>query len=69
MVLRNSPDVITSLGEFERAYGDRKQLQYVGSTATTVSHNFMWHAVRAFFEEGGKRLYCATSFQTLCTDC
>jgi uncharacterized protein len=57
------PDVITSLGEFELAYGDRKQLQYVGSAATTVSHNFLWHAVRAFFEEGGKRLYCMRTFK------
>ncbi len=57
------PDVITSLGEFELAYGDRKQLQYVSSAATTVSHNFLWHAVRAFFEEGGKRLYCMRTFK------
>src|SRR5438067_10970178 len=53
------PDVITSLSDFELTYGDRKQLQYVGNTGPTVSHNFMWHAVRAFFQEGGKRLYCA----------
>ena len=54
------PDIITSLGEFERIYGDRQQLVY--SDAGT-QHNFMWHAVRAFFEEGGKRLYIARVFK------
>src|SRR5690348_12964171 len=49
-------DVVTGLGEFERVYGDRQQMQFSGSSPT---HNYMWHAVRAFFEEGGKRLYVA----------
>ncbi|NTU84974.1 MAG: phage tail sheath family protein [Chloroflexales bacterium] len=47
------PDVITSLGEFELIYGDRNQLRF----GATTLHNYLWHAVRAFFEEGGKRLY------------
>jgi phage tail sheath protein FI len=48
------PDIITSLGEFERIYGDRQRLNFrdVGRM-----DNYLWHAVRAFFEEGGKRLY------------
>jgi len=54
------PDVITSLGEFERAYGDRQQLIF--SDVENKMHNFMWHAARAFFEEGGKRLYIARTF-------
>ena len=45
-------DVVTGLGEFERVYGDRQQMQFSGSP----SHNYLWHAARAFFEEGGKRL-------------
>ena len=52
------PDLITSLGEFERVYGDRQQLEYSGSPM----HNYMWHAARAFFEEGGKRLYVSRVF-------
>lgn len=52
------PDIITSLGEFERVYGDRQQLDYSGS----LMHNYLWHAVRAFFEEGGKRLYISRIF-------
>src|SRR5262249_52287467 len=31
------------------------------------SHNYMWHAARAFFEEGGQRLYISRVFQPLST--
>jgi phage tail sheath protein FI len=55
------PDILTSLGEFERVYGDRQQLDYAGDKL----HNFAWHAVRAFFEEGGKRLYFQRVFRSL----
>lgn len=54
-----TPDVVTSLVEYERTYGDRQQMQFDGSSPT---HNYMWHAVRAFFENGGKRLYIARAF-------
>jgi phage tail sheath protein FI len=50
-----APDVITSLVEFERLYGDRQPLDFGGGPV----HNYMWHAVRMFFENGGKRLYIA----------
>src|SRR6185295_11492766 len=53
------PDIITSLGEFERVYGDRQKLNFSG---TGPIDNLMWHAVRAFFEEGGKRLYISRVF-------
>jgi len=49
------PDIITSLGEFERVYGDGRPLEFDGPEG--LPHNFVWHAVRAFFEEGGRRLY------------
>ena len=55
------PDIITSLGEFERSYGDRSRLQFAGQ----VLDNYLWHAVRAFFEEGGKRLYVSRVFRPL----
>jgi len=52
------PDIITSLVEFERTYGDRERLLFVNNDGTTTEmDNWMWHAARAFFEEGGKRLY------------
>jgi phage tail sheath protein FI len=54
------PDIITSLGEFERTYGDRQKLNF--SDAQGMD-NYLWHAVRAFFEEGGKRLYISRVFR------
>ena len=54
------PDLITSLPEFGRVYGDGRPLDFedVGPMP-----NYLWHAVRAFFEEGGKRLYVARAFR------
>jgi hypothetical protein len=56
------PQIVTSLAEFERAYGDGRQLEFSGPVATD---NFLWHAARAFFAEGGKRLYVARVFRPL----
>jgi phage tail sheath protein FI len=53
------PDLITSLSEFERTYGDGQQLDFKDYGSTP---NFLWHAARAFFEEGGKRLYVVRVF-------
>ncbi len=52
--LHDQLDIITSLNEFELTYGDREKLVFrdVGEI-----DNWMWHAARAFFEEGGRRLY------------
>jgi phage tail sheath protein FI len=52
------PDVITGLSEFERIYGDRQQIVFDGS----ARHNYMWHAARQFFENGGKRLYVSRTY-------
>jgi phage tail sheath protein FI len=53
------PQLVTSLIEFERMYGDRQQLGF-GDAGTM--HNYMWHAVRAFFEQGGRRAYIKRVF-------
>jgi len=53
------PDVITSLGEFERVYGDRQKLEFAGQRMD----NYLWHAARAFFQEGGRRLYVSRTFK------
>jgi phage tail sheath protein FI len=60
------PDVITSLGEFERVYGDRQQFAF--DDVEAKMHNYTWHAVRAFFEEGGKRLYISRVFNAIQPD-
>jgi len=56
------PDIITGLAEFERIYGDGQKLEFAGKDK---SDNYLWHAVRAFFEEGGKRLYIGRIFRPL----
>ena len=55
------PEIITNVTEFERIYSDGNQLNF-GSEDGTL-HNYLWHGVRAFFEEGGKRLYVARIFR------
>jgi phage tail sheath protein FI len=55
-------DIVTGLVEYERTYGDRNPLVFDGGAQQP---NFLWHAVRAFFEEGGKRLYIARVFRPL----
>ncbi len=52
------PDIITSLVEYERVYGGKQQLDFGDGPVD----NYTWNAVRAFFEEGGKRLYIARAF-------
>ena len=58
--LELEPDILTSLVEFEQSYGDRQKLAY---GTGLVTDNYMWHAARAFFTEGGKRLYVKRIFR------
>jgi phage tail sheath protein FI len=55
-------DILTSLADFERMFGDRQNVVYSGPPGIP---NYLWHAVRSFFEEGGKRLYVARIFRML----
>ncbi len=54
--IRGEPAVLTSFSDFERIYGGIDQLEFETGTLT---HNYLAHAVRAYFEEGGRRLYVA----------
>lgn len=56
--ISGEPELITNLADFERFYGGFDVLMFNG-VATT---NYLWHAVRAFFEEGGQRLYVSRVF-------
>jgi phage tail sheath protein FI len=56
-----TPDVLTSVVEFERTYGDRQQIGF--DDGDDLRHNYMWHAARAFFENGGKRLYVSRVYR------
>jgi hypothetical protein len=64
-----SAEVITSLVEFERRYGGGAKLEFTEAGgqagAAEPMDNFLWHGVRAFFDEGGKRLYVARVFRPL----
>jgi phage tail sheath protein FI len=61
-------DVITSLGEFERTYAGGGKLAFADDASGVVTRetdNYLWHAARAFFTEGGKRLYVTRVFRPL----
>ncbi|HYO72865.1 MAG TPA: phage tail protein, partial [Archangium sp.] len=45
------PELITSFADFERLYGGLDDLEY--------GTNYLAHSVRAYFNEGGSRLYVA----------
>src|SRR5687768_12450618 len=49
-----TPELLTSYGDFERIYGGFADLD-LGAAAPAT--NFLAHAVLAFFNEGGSRLY------------
>src|SRR6185436_15710003 len=48
------PELITSFGDFERIYGGVDDLSF--------GINYLAHAVRAYFNEGGSRLYVSRTF-------
>ena len=49
---QGEPELLTSFAEFERIFGGLDALSWGGDV-----HNFLAHGVRAFFDEGGRRLY------------
>lgn len=53
------PELITSFAQFERVYGGLEPFRY----GNEESPNFLAHAVRAFFENGGRRLYIARIYR------
>jgi hypothetical protein len=56
------PDIVTSIGEFEQAFWGGAPLDFDDASDAP---NFLWHAARAFFTEGGKRLYVSRVFRPL----
>ena len=49
-----TPELITSFGDFERVYGGFADLEFPGRVT-----NYVGHAVRNYFDNGGARLYVA----------
>jgi phage tail sheath protein FI len=65
---QTEPRLITSFTEFERVYGGLEPIVVDdGSGSTTERIAFLAHAARAFFLNGGKRLYVARVFAPLGT--
>jgi phage tail sheath protein FI len=56
------PELVTSFADFERIYGGLDPLSF--EDAALPSTNYLAHGVRAFFENGGKRLYISRIFST-----
>jgi phage tail sheath protein FI len=50
------PELLTSFGDFERIYGGVDDLSF--------GLNYLAHSVRAYFNEGGSRLYVSRTFIT-----
>ena len=49
------PELLTSFADFERIYGGIDRLKFDNESDET--ENYIAHAVRAFFDNGGSRLY------------
>ncbi|NCT84798.1 MAG: phage tail sheath family protein [Comamonadaceae bacterium] len=58
---------LTSLADFERRHGDAGPLAF-GADGGLTAPNFLWHAARSFFDNGGRRLHVSRVFQRLAGD-
>jgi phage tail sheath protein FI len=54
-----TPELLTSFSDFTRIYGGIENLEF----ASGESINYMAHAVRAFFDNGGARLYVTRVYE------
>ena len=54
------PVLVTSLADYQRTFGDLEDLNFTNQANLQV--NYLAHAVRAFFEEGGRRLFISRVF-------
>jgi hypothetical protein len=63
----DEPELLTSFADFERIYGGIDPLVFRHTQGTTTDTeeqiNFMAHAVRAFFDNGGTKLYVTRIYE------
>lgn len=57
-----APEMVTSVAEFERIYGSLDALTFANEAPTP---NYLAHGVRAFFENGGRRLYVSRVYEAI----
>ena len=55
------PELITSFQEFERVFGGSERLEYFDEDDR--SHNYLAHGVRAYFDNGGRRVYVSRIYE------
>ena len=55
--VNGEPELLTNFADFERIYEGIDQLNLSFDSGRVRTHNYLAHAVRAYFEEGGRRLY------------
>jgi phage tail sheath protein FI len=60
------PELLTSFADFERIYGGIDRLTF--EDPEEEQENYMAHAVRAFFDNGGSKLYVTRVYQPLDPD-
>ena len=58
----SGPRLITSFTEFERVYGGLEPLHLNANDPTAERVSYTAHAARAFFDNGGRRLYISRAF-------
>jgi phage tail sheath protein FI len=61
------PELLTSFTQFERIYGGLDPLIYATEDDFAAANplvNYLAHGVRAFFDNGGRRLYVARTFRS-----
>lgn len=59
-----TPELLTSFSDYERIYGGLDALRY----GTTDQVNYLAHAVRAFFDNGGTKLYVTRVYESTETE-
>ncbi len=61
--MSGTPEVITSFGEFARIFGGLENLSFTsGTDGNPDVTNYMAHAVKSFFDNGGSRLYIVRTY-------
>ena len=58
------PELVTSLSDFERIYGSLENLGLADVTDVSRQLNFVAHAARGYFDNGGSRLYVMRTVNT-----
>ena len=62
------PELLTSYADFARIYGGADRLAFADGDAGQAYENYLAHAVCAFFDNGGSRLYVTRVYEALSSE-